>query len=801
MAELEADLGLRIDSALNAVAQLDRALTQVADDAGELLATDLTKGVQIDASPLGTAIEASVKGADTDVAVGDVDAAVVTTTIDQSVQSADTDVVVANADAGPVTTTIESAVNAADTAVEIPAPDASLITDSIEGAIADADKAVTIEVDTGDAAESLSGVAGASETAGDELANVGQQAVAAAGGIGAAGSAASITSGAVSVLGGNFEGIAAKAGPAGAAVVGVSTALGIFVGKAITSTETTARFTDTFGALAPAILQVDIGGLNLQLSELTAQVGASGVGLKSAAADFGRLAISAGETQREAATTAEQLIALSAASSVLKPSLGSADQVIGGLTNSLARGGRSLAEYGISLTAGEIQARALADTGKSVAGELTQVEKATAGAALATEKYGNTLDDVVEKGSKNASVQLRALKTEAFGAISSLGAPLIGPVLDVLKSAAPAIAGVVKVIGSVLQAITPLLKVVAIAFEVLAPAISLVVPVLQLLAPALQLVAAGLNLILSPLKFVAEGLGWLADKLGAGGDKAATFASSAAAVPPVIGEIGDKAARAKDPIQDLTQTVTDTAKAVEDAQKSIEDSLPGIGAAFGKVAEDGKASMAELRQALLDQFIAESQFFANLKVIVAKGGTDVADAIRAQGPERGAALAEAVAKSTPFLVAQLEFQADQVKTLEHGFAQDWGVAAGGGYIEGILSVVPQMQIATIDAVKKVTASGNAQLGIRSPSQVFAKMGQQVGAGLALGIRSSTPVVVAAIRDLNRFTVGGSSNASVNVTGGTAGPGPVSQVVNVYAAQDPEATAQAVSLRVLQGAQR
>lgn len=798
MAELEADLGLRIDSALNAVAQLDRALTQVADDAGDLLATDLAKGVQIDASPLGTAIEASVKGADTDVAVGDVDAAVVTATIDQSVQSADTAVVVASADAGPVTATIESAVNAADTAVEIPAPEASPITDSIEGAIADADKTVTIEVDTGDAAESLAGVAGGAESASDELASVGQQAVAAAGGLDSTASAATITSGAISVLQGNFGALSSKLGPIGGVVTGVAGALGIFVSKAITSTETTARFTDTFGALAPAILQVDIGGLNLQLSDLTAKVGASGVGLKSAASDFGQLAIASGETQKEAATTAEQLIALSAAASVLKPSLGSADQVIGGLTNSLARGGRSLAEYGITLTAGEIQARALADTGKSVAGELTQVEKATAGAALATEKYGNTLDDVVEKGSKNASVQLRALKTEAFGAISSLGAPLIAPVLDVLKSAAPAIAGIVKVIGTVLQALEPVLQGVAVGFQIIAPVISVVADVLQFLSPVLKVVAVALLALTGPLGLVVAGFTAVKAIVGLFKKDTADANEEAGKTPPILDNMGKSVAAAGESWAGLQESITPVPALVTAVAQTIVVELPGIASAFDKASKDSTVSLMSFQVALHDQLVAEQQFFANLSFIIASGGLAIAEQLAKQGPERGAAAAKAIAGTTPFQIKALEVQAEELAAFELGRGQEISTRLAEGFALGI-----QKQLGSIKAsVNQLKTVVDQAFVIRSPSRWAMERGQLIGEGLAVGITSSLPKVSTALRQLDRFTVGSPSGGSVNVTAGApTTSGPVSQTIIVNAAQDPEATAQAVSLRVLQGSQR
>lgn len=799
MAELEQELGLRIDSALQAIAQLDRALIQTAGEAGEAMATELAKGVQVDATPITTAITGAVEDADTDVAVGEVDAQIVTETIGESVQVADTDVTVDNAEAGVVTTSIESAATAADTAVVIDPPSgASAVTDSIEAAVADADTTVVIEVDTGDAEQQIAGLGGASDDAAESLGRIGQEAAGATSGTSALGTASSVASDAVSVLGGNFSGLASKAGPAGAAVVGVSTAVGIFVGKAITSTEATARFTDTFGDLAPAILQVDVGGLNLQLSELTAQVGASGLGLKTAASDFGQLAIASGATQKEAAATAEQLIALSAAASVMRPSIGSADQVIGGLTNALARGGRSLANYGITLTAAEIQTRALADTGKSTAGELTQVEKATAGAALATEKYGETLDDVVEKGSKNASVQLRALKTEAFGAISSLGAPLIAPVLDVLKSAAPAISSIVKVIGTVLQALGPVLEGVAVGFQIIAPVIEVVADVLQFLSPVLKVVAIGLLALTGPLGLVVAGFAAVKAIVGLFKQDTEEVNEVVGETPPILDNMGASVAAAGEKFAALGEQMVPVPALVSSIAQTIKVELPGIASAFEKASEDSTVSLQSFQVALHEQLVAERQFFANLSYIIAAGGLQIAELLASQGPERGAAAAKAIAVATPIQIKALEAQATELATFEFERGKEISTRVGEGFALGIQKALATIKVST----NQLKAVVDNAFQIRSPSRWAMGRGRLIGEGLALGITSSLPRVGAALGQLDRYTVGGASNGTINVTGGAApGGAPVNQTINVFAAQDPDATAQRVSMRVLQGAQR
>jgi hypothetical protein len=88
--------------------------------------------------------------------------------------------------------------------------------------------------------------------------------------------------------------------------------------------------------------------------------------------------------------------------------------------------------YGIQLTAAEIATRALADTGKTAASDLTIVEKSIAGAELASEKYGSDAGGDGGGRTKNAAVQAESLKASFKEAIEQIGVPLVAPVLDLL---------------------------------------------------------------------------------------------------------------------------------------------------------------------------------------------------------------------------------------------------------------------------------------------------------------------------------------------------------------------------------
>lgn len=829
MTELEQDLGFRIDSALQAVAVLDRTLTDVARDAGERLGAELARGVRVDASPVTTEIdtafaatdaapvqatlEAAVQDADKTAEI-EPDAEAVAPSVEGAIAEADRTATV-EPDASQVLPAIEIAVADADktAVIEAEAPD---IPEVIEAGIAEADKTVTIEVDTVGAERDLSGVSGSADDAADELANMGAAAVQAGSGLDVAGNAATITSGTIAVLQGNFGGLASKAGPLGAAIAGVATATGIFVNEASQARDVTERFNRTLGSSATQIDHIDVGGLNVDLSELAIKLGASDDNLRQVATDLGVLGQTSGASATQIATTAEQVLGLSANVAALHPELGTMDQIAGQLPGALARGGKAAAALGIDLDGAAVKARAAEIALAAGREEVTRFDLVTAGAELTTRKFGTSIADNVEQGSKQVGVQLRSMRTEISETIEELGEPLVEPVVEAFRAVTPVIAATVKVIGRALVELTPAIESVANALALLEPgfeALNNVMAESSRQSQQAQTSHSGLDVTIRSLNNTAgvgaavlETFGLKTGRLTEEAEKAfPAFTQVTDAVGGIAQSISDAIpiveTFATVALVDLTEEMEKSREATDKLEAEVVGALPGISSAFDQVAKDGKASMEELRKALIDQFIAESQFFANLKIIVQQGGHDVADAIRAQGPERGAALAEAVAKSTPALIAQLEFQADQVTTLEREFGHEWATAAAQGFADGILKAVPIMDGATVQAVQKVSTTGKNVLGIRSPSRVFAEMGEQVGAGLALGIRTSLPEVGRAIGELERFTVGGSAG-TLNVTaGGAVTGGPVSQTINVFGAEDPEATAQRVSLRVLQGATR
>lgn len=469
MAEgLEESLILDINEALRGIDQIESALSdsvsrfkvELADALGLLSNVD----VSTDATDLTTEINNALDEADT--------------TIDP----------VLAGDA--LSTEVAQAIDAADTNVEIEA-DASNVTAEIDQAIQDVDTTLPdIEVppiDTSGSDASLGGL---------------QKSIS---GVGLA--AAGLAGGELSSLN---DGLGKMGGAGQAAAVGVgalSATTGYFIKNALESDQATARFNLILGDMAGTVEHVDIGGLNEDLGELAERTGQDDEALRQAAASMFQLGAQSGRTKESVAETTDQILALATRAAVLNPSLGQAGDVAARLSTALARGGRFAAQYGLSLTSAEITARALADTGKDTASELTLFEKSAAGAALATDQLGDSLSTTLNEGAETSTIQLQSLEETFKNATEEIGKPLIAPFIEVMRGAQPLLLAVATTFGRLAEALLPLvielMPPLVTAFEGLDEIIIALVPAIDL---AVQ--------IIHPFAQVLRGLGLAAGAVG-----------------------------------------------------------------------------------------------------------------------------------------------------------------------------------------------------------------------------------------------------------------------------------------------
>lgn len=507
---MEDRLSIDVSEALAAVARVDAALADVA--------TNFQSALDAAVSSVGTVESTLDLSADTAAITSDVDAAI----------AAADDIVPVEADTTGVTGAVDAALAAADTNLEVDA-DVTAAREAINSLSGD-----TVEVDVQavgaeDTSAAFDNVASSAHAAGDASGHAAEQFAIA----GVAAKAAAGESGALSegfhLLG--SSGATAAAGIAAVAVVGHE-----LISNALDARSAQERFNLVLGDSAEAVARINLGGLNTDLTELGLRLGTTGPSMENAAAKIFSLGTNSGKAAPEVAATTKEIISLAARAVALNPALGDVGAVAERALGGLARGGRFAANLGLSLTAADISARALADTGKAVAADLTLYEKAAAGAELATERLGTSLSTDINSGAENIKTQFASVKARFEEALETLGQPLLDPLLEATTKIMPTLADLA---GAFAKLIEPALEVAAAFADSLGPALEVAAPLLDVIAAALGAVADVLGIIPGPLKTAAV----LVLALSLAFDKLA--ASAAARSITAIGEAGFAGSLAK----------------------------------------------------------------------------------------------------------------------------------------------------------------------------------------------------------------------------------------------------------------
>ncbi|WP_372442152.1 NlpC/P60 family protein [Actinomadura violacea] len=165
---------------------------------------------------------------------------------------------------------------------------------------------------------------------------------------------------------------------------------------------------------------------------------------------------------------------------------------------------------------------------------------------------------------------------------------------------------------------------------------------------------------------------------------------------------------------------------------------------------------------------------ANLDKLAKLGvSKDLISQIIAAGPDRGAAYAQALASATPTQVKQLNSAQAAIGKESTAVGQsaadamyDAGAQAGKGFLAGLTAQQKAIEKAMAKLAKSIQNKIKKELKIHSPSQVMADLGEQVGAGLAVGIDSSLVEVKTAAERMSGLIV----PATVSAVPASATPG-------------------------------
>jgi len=223
---------------------------------------------------------------------------------------------------------------------------------------------------------------------------------------------------------------AVKAVAATAAAAKIAQFAADTVQLAIDAEEAGAAFDTTFGPAAE-----EAGRF---VEDFANKAGFANFELQQMLAVTGNVVQGLGATESESLRLSRAMATLSGDVASFSNAQGGAQAVMAALQSAINGEREALKTYGLAVSEAEVQARALADTGKRSASELTRLEKAEATLAVATEKAGKAIGDLdrTQDSTANSMRRLSAEWTEAKAAIGDGLIPVLEAVIPLLSDAA-----------------------------------------------------------------------------------------------------------------------------------------------------------------------------------------------------------------------------------------------------------------------------------------------------------------------------------------------------------------------------
>ncbi len=255
-----------------------------------------------------------------------------------------------------------------------------------------------------------------------------------------------------------------------AGAAGAAAGIGVLFNAGVSAEAGNRRLEASYGDLAGELQDIttviaDLPPDMRTLKDLTIATGSSGAGLKTAIANYADLGRQSHATNQEILDTGKQFGVLANYVAATRPELGTADQIAGRLSTTLARGGRFAAQMGLDIgNSGEIAARASEMYGLPIE-QLSIWQKSTAGLQIAYEQLGPSISTSLEKAVENPVVKLRSLERELKVTLAAAGQPLVQPLVDSLTALEPVLDGVAASFGNMAGAVLP--SVLAVAQPVL----------------------------------------------------------------------------------------------------------------------------------------------------------------------------------------------------------------------------------------------------------------------------------------------------------------------------------------------
>lgn len=226
-------------------------------------------------------------------------------------------------------------------------------------------------------------------------------------------------------------------------------------------------------------------------------------------------------------------------------------------------------------------------------------------------------------------------------------------------------------------------------------------------------------------------------------------------------------------------------KSWAEEQKSVAGSIMQSASVVMAAPEDGSTLTSfQVIDQMQDRMQKTLQFAANLKMAQKNGlSAALVAQIAAAGVDQGGATAQALASATKGQIDQL----NALQTTTQSAANDVGAAvadsmygagikAAQGLIKGLAAQQKAIEAQMLRIALAMQAAIKKALGIKSPSAVFADLGQYIPQGLAKGITAGTHHATTAAKTMSGAVAGAGSRSLAYAGGGGAGG---TTVINNY----------------------
>lgn len=191
-------------------------------------------------------------------------------------------------------------------------------------------------------------------------------------------------------------------------------------------------FDKTFGKQASAAI---VSSLEDQRKAL----GLSEAELQKQLLSFGQLATATGQTREEAAEFSQTLFEMAGDVAAFNGETANSEQVLGAFGSALKGEFDALEQFGVKIKQSDVNMRAMADTGKDTADELTELEKQEATVALITDQLGDEFGALAlamangETAGNELSAEMKDIQTDFGGVAQVAKTALMKAVLGIIN--------------------------------------------------------------------------------------------------------------------------------------------------------------------------------------------------------------------------------------------------------------------------------------------------------------------------------------------------------------------------------